>query len=47
MHFLLVLMLQMKIQDFFILGENVYKGKMNALDGIPIKIDERKKKVKG
>ena len=36
-----------QIQDFFILGENVYKGKMNALDGIPIKIDERKKKVKG
>ena len=30
----------------FILGKNVYRGKMNALEGIPIKIDDRKKKVK-
>ena len=32
--------------DTFLLGQNIYKGKMNALDGIPMKIDERKKKVK-
>ena len=32
--------------DLFLLGINIYKGKMNALNGIPIKIEERKKKVK-
>ena len=32
--------------DLFLLGINIYKGKMNALNGIPIKIDDRKKKVK-
>ena len=35
-----------KMNEFFILGKNVYRGKMNALEGIPIKIDDRKKKVK-
>ena len=32
--------------DLLLLGQNIYKGKMFALNGIPMKIDERKKKVK-
>ena len=32
--------------DLFLLGENIYKGKMSSMSNIPIKIDERKKKVK-
>jgi hypothetical protein len=32
--------------DLFLLGENIYKGKMSAMSNIPIKIEERKKKVK-
>ena len=32
--------------DLFLLGINIYKGKMNALNEIPIKIEERKRKVK-
>jgi hypothetical protein len=32
--------------DLFLLGENIYKGKMSSMSNIPIKIEERKKKVK-
>ena len=32
--------------DAFLLGQNIYKGKNSSLFGIPMKIDERKKKVK-
>ena len=32
--------------DLFLLGKDIYKGKLNALDGIPMKIGERKEKVK-
>ena len=32
--------------DSFILGKNIYIGKTTSFDGIPIKIDERKKRVK-
>ena len=32
--------------DLFLLGENIYIGKMSAMNNIPIKIEERKRKVK-
>ena len=32
--------------DLFLLGKNIYNGRMSALGNIPIKIEERKKKVK-
>ena len=32
--------------DLFLLGENIYKGKMSSMSNIPIKIEERKRKVK-
>ena len=33
-------------KELFLLGLNIYKGKNNSLNGIPILIDERKKKLK-